>query len=124
MLRVFLLWLSLIVALFVIIDQLPAIDVVTQAGKILGISIWAAVATAIQTLFWSGKIQKYRFSLTLLVLSLTSALIVKLLPGYSIKDINLLLMANIFATFASIILAMLLRKKESSTNKVTKRKYK
>lgn len=123
MLRIFLLWLSLAAAFYAIIEQVQAIDVVTQAGKIMGVAIWAAVATGVQMLFLTGRLQKYRFSLTLLILSISSALIVKLLPGYSMKDINLLLMANIFATFVSIILTMFFREKIVNNNtQLSKRK--
>lgn len=123
MLRIFLLWLSLAAAFYTIIEQVQAIDVVTQAGKIMGMAIWAAVATGVQMLFLTGRLQKYRFSLTLLILSISSALIVKLLPGYSMKDINLLLMANIFATFVSIILTMFFRGKIVTNNtQISKRK--
>lgn len=121
MLRFFLLWLSIAVSFYIILDQLAAIEVVTQAGKLLGVSIWAAVAAGLQMLFMTGKMQKYRFSLTLLVLSFVSAVIIKLLPGYTIKDLNLLLMVNIFGTFASIILAMVFRKKETNPVKSNKR---
>lgn len=108
--RFFLLWLILGVSFYVIIDQIQAVEVVTQAGKILGVSIWAAVATGTQALFLTGKLQKYRFSATLLALSLSSALIVKFMPGYIIKDLNLLLTANILGTIASIIVARFFHK--------------
>mgnify|MGYP003586766322 CR=1 FL=1 len=113
--RIFLLWLILSVSFYVIIDQVQAVEVVTQAGKILGAAIWAAIAAGVQALFLTGKLQKYRFSATLLVLSLSSALIVKFLPGYTIKDLNLLLTANILATIASILVATFFRKKTAPT---------
>lgn len=109
--RIFLLWLILGVSFYVIIDQVQAIEVVTQAGKILGSALWAAVAAGTQALFLTGKLQKYRFSSTLLALSLASALIVKFLPGYTIKDLNLLLTVNILATIASILVATFFRTK-------------
>lgn len=114
--KMFFLWLLTAVSFYVIVDQIQAIEIVTQAGKILGVSIWAAIATAVQSLFLTGRLQRYRFSATLLVISLSSALIVKLLPGYTIKDLNLLLSANIFGTIASIVLAIFFRKHTAMPN--------
>lgn len=85
---------------------IPAIEVVTWAGKISGITILAVVSSLVQHLFSFRFISRYRFTLTFISLSATAILILKFLPGYTVVDTNKSLLLVITFTFLSVFLGL------------------
>lgn len=95
-----------ILILYLLFAYIPALEVVTFTGKILGLTILAIVSSAIQYLFNLRFISRYRFTLTFMTLAGTALLTLKNLPGYTILDSNKSLLIIILFSFTSVFLGL------------------
>lgn len=95
-----------ILFLYFLFSYIPALEVVTFAGKILGLTILAIVSSSIQYLFNLRFISRYRFTLTFITLAGTALLTLKNLPGYTILDSNKSLLIIILFSFSSVFLGL------------------
>lgn len=99
-----------ILILYLLFSFISAIEVVTFAGKILGITILALVSSCIQHLFNFRFISRYRFTLTFVSLASTAIAIIKFLPGYTVLDSNKSLFLVIIFSFVSVILGIFFKR--------------